>query len=403
MKRRWMLCRGLVIAVWLAGCARNPAGATRTAVVTRGDVRLTMPFLGELETRRMDLIAVGLQGSAVLTELAAEGTRVEAGDVVARFDSAQIQQDLTRQENDWTRARQELDSLEKAELPLELMEMDTQRREAQAELEAEERFLESARNLAARGLMSAGEIAQQESKIMALRERGQQLDARMELTRTHVHAARLAKARAALSAAEAQRQFTARQVELSDIRAPVPGVVTLVALNINGEFRTAHVGDTLYRNQVFMCLPDPSEFVLRGFVGEAELPWVRPGNPMTAVPVAFPELHLSGQVERIGGMAQTRPGQPAWRKYFPVQIALDQCPSNLPVGISVRAEILAGVATNVLCVPRAAVEWREGMAWVQVSSADGNVQARPIELGLADATQVEVRAGLAEGMRIVVP
>ena len=417
--RRWMLVLGAWgvaaamagmlagmtagMAAMLAGCGRGAAERVNAVVVSRGDVRLTLPFQGELEARRMEMIAVRLQGAAVLTELAAEGTRVEAGELLARFDSAQIEQDLTRLENEWVRARQELDSLEKAELPLELIEMDAKRSEAQAELEAEERFLEAARDLAERGVMSAGELVQQEEKIAALRERGKQLDVRMELTKKHVHAARLAKAQAALAAAEAQRQFSARQMELSEVRAPVAGVVTLVPLSIGGEYRAAHVGDTLYRNQVFMCLPDPSEFVVRGYVGEAELPWVRPGHPLTAAPVAFPEALLTGRVESIGGMAQTRPGQPLWRKYFPVQIALEDCPDYLPVGISVRAEILAGVATNVLRVPREAVEWRDGGAWVRVLLADGREEPRPIEAGLADATHVEVRAGLEEGMRVLAP
>lgn len=86
-----------------------------------------------------------------------------------------------------------------------------------------------------------------------------------------------------------------------------------------------------------------------------------------------------------------------------MQIALEDCPDYLPVGISVRAEILAGVATNVLRVPREAVEWRDGGAWVRVLLADGREEPRPIEAGLADATHVEVRAGLEEGMRVLAP
>ena len=143
--RRWMLVLGgwgvaaamagmlagmtAGMAAMLAGCGRGAAERVNAVVVSRGDVRLTLPFQGELEARRMEMIAVRLQGAAVLTELAAEGTRVEAGELLARFDSAQIEQDLTRLENEWVRARQELDSLEKAELPLELIEMDAKRSE----------------------------------------------------------------------------------------------------------------------------------------------------------------------------------------------------------------------------------------------------------------------------------
>ena len=187
------LAAGALAALIWTGCGRGAAEAPRTVAVARGPVRMALPFRGELEARRVETISVGVQGSAVLAELVPEGTRVEAGDLLARFDASQIEQDLARQENELVRARQELDSLEKAELPLELLELETKRLEARSELEAEERFLESVRDLAGRGLMAPEEVAQQEAKVAALKTRGEQLDVRLELTQKHVHAAPLAR------------------------------------------------------------------------------------------------------------------------------------------------------------------------------------------------------------------
>ena len=120
-----------------AGCGRGGAAAPRTTVADRGAVRMTVPFSGELETRRMERIAAGMQGSAVLAELVAEGTPVAAGDLLARFDASQTEQDLARLENEAIRARQELDSLEQAELPLELIDLESRRADAVFVLSAE--------------------------------------------------------------------------------------------------------------------------------------------------------------------------------------------------------------------------------------------------------------------------
>ena len=398
MKTRLGFAGGL-LALVLAGCGREAAPAPRTAVAARGAIRMAIPFQGELEARRVETISVGVQGSAVLSELVAEGTRAEKGDRLARFDASQIEQDLARQENELVRARQELESLEKAELPLELLDMESKRLDAQAEVAAEERFLESARNLEERGLMSAGEVAQQEQKVAGLKTRGEQLDTRIELTKKHVHAARLAKARAALEAAERQRDFTASQLALCEVRAPVAGTAVLMPLPVGGEYRTAHVGDTLFRNQAFLCLPDPTEHVVRGFVGEAELPWVKPGSAVAAVPAAFPDVKLSGRVESVGGMAQTRPGQPAWRKFFPVQIALDPISEALPVGISVRADVVAGESSDALTLPREALEWRGGRSFVRKASGEET----EVKTGLADAARIEITSGLAEGDEVALP
>ena len=393
---------GLICALICAGCGSGEE-SPRTAEVVRGAIRMSVPFLGELEARRVERVAVGIQGSAVLAELVPEGTHVEVGDLLARFDASQIEQDLARQENEWVRARQELDSLEKAELPLELLDMESKRLEARAELEAEERFLESARGLCERGLMSEGEVNQQERKVAGLKARGEQMETRVELTRKHVHEARLAKARAALEAAERQRDFTARQLALCEVRAPVAGVTTLVPLPVGGEYRPVHVGDTLFRNQVFLCLPDPSDHVVRGYVGETELPWVKTGNAVVAVPAAYPGVRLSGRVESVGGMSQTRPGEPVWRKYFPVQIALEPISEPMPIGISVRAEILAGESDQALWLPREAVEWRGDQAWVRKKLGKESVEELAVQTGLADAARLEITAGLAEGDIVELP
>jgi HlyD family secretion protein len=383
----------------LSGCGQSGAVVPSTTPVVRDSIRMTVPFQGELAARHVEMIGLGMRGAAVLTELVPEGTVVKAGDLLARFDSSQIEQDLVGQENEVVRTRQELESLEKAELPLELLDLESTRLEAQAELDAEARFLQSVQKLQERGLMSEWEVAQQEEKVAGLQARQEQIGTRLDLTKKHVHTGRLAKARAALEAAEGQRDYTARQLKLCDVRAPVDGVATLVPLPVGRQYRTAHVGDTLYRNQIFLCLPDPTEHIVKGYILESELPWVQPGHAVEAVPTAFPHLRLSGKVDSVGRMAQTRPDEPVWRKYFPVVITLEPLQESMPVGISVRAEVVAGESADALLLPREALEWRDGEAWVTRASGE----AVPVQTGLADLTRIEIIDGLEEGERVRLP
>jgi len=387
----------------LSGCGRSGAVAPSTISVERGSIRMTVPFQGELAARHVEMIGLGMRGAAVLTELVPEGTSVKAGELLARFDSSQIEQDLVSQENDVVRARQELESLEKAELPLELLDLESTRMEAQAELDAEARFLQSARKLQERGLMSEWEVTQQEEKVAGLQARQEQVGTRLELTQKHVHAGRLAKAQAALEAAEGQRNFTARQLELCAVRAPVDGIATLVPLPVGRQYRTAHVGDTLYRNQIFLCLPDPTEHIVKGYILESELPWIQPGNAVEAIPTAFPHLRLTGRVDSVGRMAQTRPDEPVWRKYFPVVISLDPLSELMPVGISVRAAVVVGEKDDALLLPREAVTWSDGSARVSRLNPDGRVEEITVRIGLTESSRVEVEEGLSEGDRVRLP
>ena len=398
----------LLLALLAAGCRESPdaADAPRWVPAARSDIRQTISFQGELQARTMLQIAVGLQGSAVLEELVEEGAHVHEGDILARFDSSQIAQDLARQESEAVRARQELDSLEKAELPLERLDLESRCDELLSVLRAEETFLETARSLRDRGLMTDAELLRQQQKIDTARADADRASTRLDLTSGPLHAARLAKARAALEAAERQRDFTAAQLALCTVRAPADGTVSLVPLPVGGEYRTAHVGDSLYRNQVFLCIPRDDARVVRGHVEESALPAIRPGAPATAVPAAFPDLRLPGRIESVGAMARSRPGQPAWRKYFPVAVALDPLPRDLPAGLSVRVDVVSGEAPSALAIPRAALESESGRLYVLRRPAS-DPAAPPVltevRIGLADATSAEILSGLSEGDLVLCP
>lgn len=397
------VCLLLLPLFLLSGCAPEKPEALPTVHVRRGDIRQAVPFQGELSTRRMALISVGVQGPAVLTELAAEGSRVKQGDIIARFDSAQLEQDLARQTHEVLRASQELTSLEKAELPLELLDLQAAYEDAVEQAGAEERFLESVRDLAARGLMSPQEVEQQERKVEALNGRLAQMANRVALTQEHIHGARLAKARATLATAEQQRDHTATQLALCTVTAPADGTVALLPLPVNGEYRTAHVGDTLFRNQAFMCIPDPEEYVLRGYIGEGELSHVQPGATVRADAPAFPGILLRGTVESVGAVAQTRPGEPAWKKFFPVLIALETPEQPLPAGLTTRAEIISASAADVLLLPRAALDGQGDAPRVQRMMADGRLEWVTVEPGIMGALDCEIRSGLNEGDAVILP
>ena len=394
-----------LVTLFLLSACRPPAPPTETPgqwlPPSTGPVTQTLLFRGDLEAREVARIAVRLQGSATLEFLVPEDAPVQPGDLVARFDSAQIEQELARQENEVVRARQEYDSLRLAELPLELLDLESQLQEAREALDGEKAFTADARALLGQNLFSPAELERQVAREAAAAALVSRLETRLSLTRDHLHAARLAKAAAALDAAVAQRDFTARQLSLCEIRAPASGYVSRVPLTVSGAFRSARVGDTLYKNQVFLCMPLGDSFVIRGFASETDLAFLRPGARVTATPDAFPSLRLTGTVESVASMAQSRPGFPVWQKFFPVCIALDPLPDGhsqnpLPAGLSVTAEITVGSNPSALRVPRAAVVLRPEGPSVLARPADLSAppQWLPVATGLADADFVELLAPL---------
>ena len=82
-----------------------------------------------------------------------------------------------------------------------------------------------------------------------------------------------------------------------------------------------------------------------------------------------------------------------------MQIALDPISEALPVGISVRADVVAGESSDALTLPREALEWRGGRSFVRKASGEET----EVKTGLADAARIEITSGLAEGDEVALP
>ena len=356
----------------------------------------------ELAARKTAVVASSVPGAAVLEWLADEGSWVEEGDVVARFDATPWEQEALRMSNEWFRARQERVALESAELPLERLDLEGAAADAEGVAADEASFLETARGLAERGLMGESEIERQEVSVAAARARAEGAARRLELTVEALHPAKVARARAAEEAAERQWRDAASRAEGCVVRAPAAGVVGLVGLSVGGEWRVARVGDTLYRNQAFLCVADPREVVMEGEIGEGELPGVRVGWQAEGRSAALPGVTLRGRVENVGGIARGQGpggGGAGWRKVFPVRIGVEEGGGEgLPLGVTVEAWVAPEPECGAVAVPRAAVSWREGRPMVRVrNGGEDGWEWRAVSLGAADAEWVAVREGLSSG------
>lgn len=388
---RALLLASLALAV---SCARN-ADPTETHTVAVGPLHVWTVYPGKLEARRVEIIMSKFQGTATIVELAPEGIPVQAGDLLVRFDSSQVERDLLKLQRDFQLARSDLERLEKAEQPLELRDLEAQRLEAQAAFEAERQFLEDSRALLAEELVSEQEIEQQKLKVEQLRATLDKLEQRIALTRDFLHPAARERARATLAAAEQELALARQQLENCTVYAPSAGTVVYRPLHVGGEFRTVRVGDSLYRNQPFMSIPDMKDLVIDILIPEAELARVETGRVVVVTPLSFPDLKLRGRVESVGSMATTVLERPGWQRYFRALIGLQESDPRLRSGMSVQAEVLSYSSDQAVLVPRAFVRMDNNEPFVLM--ADRRAAPRRIKVGWADLRHFEVLDGLQPG------
>ena len=397
-------CLGLlgVVAVFLfAGCGRREAASAPHITVTNGPFCVWASYSGKLESRRVYTIMSQLGGQATLVELAPEGLHVKKGAVLARLDATRIEREIVKLEGAFAAAESEYESQKNADWPLKLGELERQLAEAQAKEAEERQFLEDNRALLTDDLVTPQEIRQQEGRLAQAQAKTKHVEQQLKLSREYLQPLGLNQAHAKLVAAERELNLARQELRACTVTAPADGVPGYLPTYFGNEFRVARVGDTIFMNLPFMVIPDMSSLVVHCYVPEAELSRIATGAFAQIVPIAFPDMVLTGAVESVGATAQVVAEKPAWQKYFHVVIALQAMDPRLRSGLSVTARALTYENPQALLLPRVAVHWQNRSASVFVRRGAAT-EVRAVKLGWADDQQFEVLTGLQPGDVVVV-
>jgi multidrug efflux pump subunit AcrA (membrane-fusion protein) len=240
-------------------------------------------------------------------------------------------------------------------------------------------------------------------------------EARAELERSH------RKAESELATKEAERLNRRRQVELRDAKlqklrdqvaaatllAPGDGMVVYATSmerdrGRNGETGGLQIGQQVYNNQALIFLPDTSVMVASVRVPESLAGRVRKGQTATIKVDALAGRTLRGTVESVGILAESGGWRDPNLREYTVKIKID-----LEPGVAVRpsmrceAEIQLDRVTGTLAIPVQGV-FSEGLVrFVHVPSGSRYLR-RPVLIGRRSDRFAEVRAGVAEGERVLV-
>jgi multidrug resistance efflux pump len=391
---------GLVLLI-VGGRCRRARTSVPTEAVTTGPLTVVSTYEGTIQSRRIESISSRFNGRTTITWMVPEGTYVDEDSVLARFESSAVQRDLIKLESEFVLAESEHESLKRAKLPLELKELEVDVLEMRTTYEMERQYLADVGELVEDGLMSDGQLKEQELKVEKIKQQLATIEQKLELTKEHLHPAIIRRAEASLEAAGHALSQARGQFSNAVVRAPIAGFVVYKSLHVGTEFRVARVGDSIYENQPFMMIPDMSNLVVDCYVPEAELSRVETGAEVVVVPLAYPDISLRGRIETVSSMAQPMSWMPSWQKYFHVVIALETMDPKLRPGMSAHATVLSYHNEEAVLVPRLAVFWRANVPHCKVMGKVGGCKIREIAVGKANETHYEVLNNLKPGVMVV--
>lgn len=376
----------LAVAVLAVGCTQREGDATLTLALRT--LRHEVSAEGVLKASRVTPVAVpgNVRGRVRLAWLAAEGQRVEAGQLIARFDDSELLEKLTEGQADLRSSGYQVDKAT-ADQAGEVAAIDVQRRVADLELEMAERF-----QLTDKAVFSRHEIIESEiDGELAVARRAQALADQESSS---------ARGRTALEILGITRGSAQRKVEQAreglealEIRSPHAGLF-LRARNWNRE--PLEAGAELWAGQGVGEIPELASLAIEVFVLEADAGGLAAGKTAEVMVEAYPDKVYPATITRVDTIARPRfRGSPV--QYFGVTLTFDDAIDDwLKPGQRVRASLLLAVKEQVLAVPRQAVVV-DGDAYRIVCLDNGAFVAREVQLGETATGLVEVISGLEAG------
>ncbi len=340
---------------------RPKVPVVRTVVVREaasGGDKTVLNASGYVTARREATVSSKVTGK-VLEVLVEEGMKVEAGQVLARIDSSNVEKSLHL-------AEAQLESVRKA------------LGETRAQLDHAQREVRRLSRLAAGQSASTVELDQAETQAKALQ-------------------ARLEKQTADIAVSEREVALWKQQIDDAIIRAPFGGVVTTKNAQPGEMISPMSVGG--FTRTGICTIVDMSSLEIEVDVSESYINRVEPGQPVEATLDSYPDWRIPAKVIAI---IPTADRQKATVK---VRVGFEKLDQRILPDMSVKVAFQSAGDTQPAqrspIIPRSAIRQSDGkdVVWLV---RDGRVERRAVKVGETRGDEMTVVAGLDGGERVVV-
>jgi len=386
----WSIYRRCPVAVAAALCAiscSSPAPVP-TYTVERSAFAHRVTADGTLSAETATRVSVPLEVDRPvrLAWLAPEGTAVEKGDVVARFDPTEMEELLREGESDLDSASHKITKSE-AESSSKIRELATDLEVADLQLELAGRYQKADEHVFSRHEIISSEIDEElagDRKEHAAESGTTQ----RALGRTKLEILEIEQRKARLKMDQARKGLHALEVG-----APHAGLVTLVR-NWRGE--APQVGAQIWPGQEIIEIPNLGSMEAEVYVLEADAGQLAVGRPAEVLIEAYPERVFPATIRRVDAVAKPHVvGSPV--QSFGVTLELGETdPERMKPGARVRATLLLEQHAEAVVVPRQTVRQNGGRFWVHLLQ-HGRFIANEVEVGATSMGRIVIASGLEPG------
>ena len=385
LTRRWLLLGAVALPlVLLAACKKEAAPETQVTVQAEHPERGSIS-----EHIAADAVLAPLAQAAIAPKISApvrkfyvqRGSRVKEGQLLATLENSDLAAAALDNKGSYMAAEAAYATATKAQVPEDTLKAESDVAQTKANLDLNLSIVKSRKQLFAEGAIAGRDLDTAQAALVAAQAAYDAAAKHLESLRSVSHDAALKSAQGQLTSAEGKFKGAAAQVNYSEIRSPIDGVVT---------DRPLFAGETAAAGAPLLTVMDTSTLLAKTHIAQSLAQRMKLDDeaeveiPGLARPVAARVTLISPALD---------PGSTT----VEVWLKIDNKSGALKVGTPVKVSITGRTDANALKIPSAAIlTAQDGSKSVMVAGADGAAHRKPVTLGLQDAGDVEVTGGVAQ-------
>jgi HlyD family secretion protein len=321
-----------------------------------------------------------------------EGQNVKKGQLLLTLDVKNAAAQLAQDKSKLLQAQDDLRSAEGGGKANEAARISSELAKAQAERDRLQREHDALERLLAKGAATKDELAANE---LSLAKAKADVDRLTVMQKEFKRQVGLDASGAALAVQQSQSDVASLEEKVRQGRIIAPMDATLYSLPVK-------TGDYVRTGDLLAEMADLHKVRVRAFVDEPDLGELEPNLPVRITWDALPDNSWQGRTENVPKQVVARGS----RNVGELLCSVDNDKLQLLPNTNVNVKINSKERTNVIAVPRGAVETENGKRYVYVVQSGvgiSKLEKREIQVGIADATSFEVISGLKGNELVALP
>jgi len=384
--------RGLALLslLSLAACSKQqaepqPIVSVQAAPVKHGSISQTVTADAVLYPINQATITPKI-AAPVLKTYVTRGSKVHQGQLLVTLENKDLVAAEEENRGNRDQAQAQTESAIKNSIPEELQKAETDTKAAKESLDVQQKLFDSRQNLFNQGAIPRKDLDAAAVALVQARAQYEQAQKHLEGLKSGGNQRAVKSAAAQAIAAEGKYKGAQAQLQYSQIRSPIDGVVTDGPL-YPGMLPTAGVP--------LITVMNLSQMIAKAHIPQNQASLLKKGDDAT-VKMAGLEDEIKGKVILVS------PALDTGSTTVEVWVQAANPKGALKAGSSASLSMVAHTVPDALILPaEALITDDEGKKSVMVIGGDGVANKREVETGVQTANSVQIVSGVKPGEQVV--